>query len=188
MAQTKILVDSNSYFRLAQNIHPLLSVSFGKADYTLYAHDALTAEFSKQSRLQTKFDWFMDAAYVANRSRPLTIGRKEAKGIEQTFEFMWEHVKSEQLGPSPVDTRILATASELGLRIVTDDQDLLALAGMYGVHAMTTLELMRLMFDEDHVTMEKVRQLVAQWACDRDTPANFQRDYLKLFGEAPPNE
>ena len=123
MPQTKILVDSNSYFRLAQNIHPLLSVAFGKAEYTLYAHEALTEEFSKKTRLQTKFDWFMGADYVQNRSRLLRIGRKEAKGIEQTFEYMWEHVQAEKLGPSPVDTRILATAFELSLRMVTDDQD-----------------------------------------------------------------
>jgi hypothetical protein len=38
MAQTKILIDTNSYFRLAQNLHPLLKTPFGKAEYTIYAH------------------------------------------------------------------------------------------------------------------------------------------------------
>lgn len=92
------------------------------------------------------------------------------------------------MGPSPVDTRILATASELGLRLVTDDQDLLSLANMYGVHALTSLELMKLMLDENHITMNLVRRVVAQWVFDRDTPANFLREYQRLFGEQPPRE
>ena len=186
MSQTKILVDSCSYFRLAQNIHPLLAASFGKKAYTLYVHEAVTAEFDRTARLQTKFDWFTRPEYAANRSRPLNIGHKDAKAIEGTFEFMWAHVQDENLGPSPVDVRVLATASELGLMMVTDDTDLLAMAEMYGVHAVTSLELMRLMLTEKHIDMEKVRQVVGQWLYDRDTPANFEADYRKHYGEAPP--
>jgi len=188
MSQTKILVDTCSYFRLAQNIHPLLAVAFGGAEFALYAHEALTKEFQRTARLQTKFDWFTQRDYVENRSRTLLISRKESKAIEDTFEFMWEHVKAENLKPSPVDVRILATASALGLRMISDDQDLLAMAAMYDVHADTTLEIMRLMLDEKHITKDKVRQVVAQWAYDRDTPANFVTDYRRLFGEAPPKE
>lgn len=186
MPQTKILVDTCSYFRLAQNIHPLLAVAFGKAGYTLYAHEAMTQEFERAARLQTKFDWFTRRDYVENRSRPLLIGRKESKGIDTTFDFMWAHVLAEHLKPSPVDVRILATASEIGLRMISDDQDLLTMAKDYGVHADTSLELMRLMLDEKHIDMDKVRQVVGQWLYDRDTPANFAADYRRLFGEAPP--
>ena len=188
MPQTKILVDTCSYFRLAQNIHPLLAVAFGKAGYTLYAHNALTKEFERTARLRTKFDWFTQRTYVENRSRPLQIGRKESKGIDDTFGFMWAHVQAENLKPSQVDVRILATAADFGLRMVSDDQDLLAMATDYGVHADTSLELMRLMLDEKHIDREKVRQVVAQWIYDRDTPANFVTDYRRIFGEAPPKE
>ena len=188
MPQTKILVDTCSYFRLAQNIHPLLAVAFGKAGYTLYAHEALTKEFERTARLKTKFDWFIQRPYVENRSRPLLIGRKESIGINTTFEFMWAHVLAENLNPSPTDVRILATASELSLRMITDDQDLLALAKDYGVHTETSLELMRLMLDEKHIDIEKARQVVSQWIYDRDTPAHFVTDYRRLFSESPPKE
>jgi predicted nuclease of predicted toxin-antitoxin system len=188
MSQTKILVDTCSSLRLAQNLHPLLARSFGAAGYTLYAHEELTGEFAKQTRLRTKYEWFTQAAFVENRARPLLVGRKEKRAIANTFEFMWEHVQAENLGPSPVDVWILATASELGLRIVTDDQDLLAMARDYGVHADTSLEMMRLMLDEGHIDMACVRRVVAQWSYDNDTPANFAADYRRLFGEAPPRE
>ena len=35
MAQTKIIVDSNSYFRLAQNIHPLLWIKSFNSGFTI---------------------------------------------------------------------------------------------------------------------------------------------------------
>jgi hypothetical protein len=34
MAETRIILDTNAYFRLAQSIHPLLSTAFGKQKYT----------------------------------------------------------------------------------------------------------------------------------------------------------
>jgi predicted nucleic acid-binding protein len=188
MAQTKLLIDSTSYFRLAQNIHPLLATPFGKQAYTLYAHEALVREFSRERRLQTKFHWFGEACYVENRARPLQVGRKEKAAIEQTFEYLWAQVQAEQLGPSPVDTRALATALELGLRLVTDDADLIALAKTYGVATLTSLQLMRLMLDEAHITMDKVRQVVAQWRYDRDTPGGFPAEYIARFRENPPKE
>jgi len=184
MPQTKILVDSCSYFRLAQNIHPLLSVAFGAADYTLYAHAELKAEFSRTPRLQTKFEWFMEADYIENRARPLSIGRKEKGAIKTTFEFMWPEVKSR--GPSRVDTWILATAYELRLTMVTDDADLRYVAKDYGVKLLTSMELMRLMLKHGHIDMDKVRQVAAQWIYERETPnANFAKDFRRLFSEAP---
>lgn len=36
MVQKKILLDSNVYFRLANNIRPLLFIQFGDENYCLY--------------------------------------------------------------------------------------------------------------------------------------------------------
>ncbi len=186
MPQTKILVDTCSYLRLAQNLHPLLARTFGSKEYALYVNASVTEEFERQARLQNKFDWFTGAEFVADRSRPLNISRKAAKGIDDTYDFMWAHVQDEELGPSPVDVRVLATASELGIAMVTDDTDLLDMAALYGVHAMNSLELLRLMADEKHIDMDLVHRVVAQWRYDGDTPAKFDADYRRLFGEAPP--
>ena len=182
MPQTKILVDSNSYFRLAQNLHPLLSNPFGQKSYTLYAHTDLTEEFKRTARLQTKFDWFTEPKYVENRMRPLQLGAKERKAIDLTFSYMWEHVQEEKLGPSRVDVRILATAAECNILLVTDDQDLLKMGDMYGIHCLCSLELMRLMYDAKHIKRSNVERVVEQWVFDRDEPASFKSDLRKYFG------
>ena len=187
MAQTKILLDTNSYLRLAQNLHPLLFQSYGEESFTLYAHKDLKDECMRQPRLANKFDWITLAKYEENRKRPLVVSKEKHAEIELNFSFMWGQVESAGLTPSKIDTRILATALALGIRVVTDDQGMLELAAEYEVETWTTLELMKSMIDAGHITMEQVRRVVQQWVYDEDLPARRLRlPYRKFFGEDPP--
>ncbi|MCW1886717.1 hypothetical protein OKA04_18405 [Luteolibacter flavescens] len=187
MAQTKVLLDTNSYLRLAFNLHPLLFVPFGDEAYTLYVHPDLRAECDREPRLRNKFDWVRLPKFEENRKRPLQLSNAQKKAIAENFDFMWGHVAAEGLSPSPVDTRILATALELEIHVVTDDRGMIDLAKEYGVPTWTTLELMKQMFDADHLSIEKVRMLVAQWIYDEDLPARELRTpYRDFFGEDPP--
>jgi predicted nuclease of predicted toxin-antitoxin system len=192
MAQTKIIVDSNSYFRLAQNIHPLLCQPFGKENHTLYMHADLTSEIRSSSRIQNRFDWVCESKYVENRNRSISLTKQQKREIEETCEFMWEHVKDEFLdvrgkGPSRVDVRIVATAAVLGIRMVTDDQDMIELAETYGVHQMTSMELMKLMLDCKYITVDKVDQVVEQWIFEKDTPnRNWKAEFKMVFSRQAP--
>ena len=47
MPQTKILLDTNTYLRLAQSIHPLLGNPCGKENYTLYIHKEIDIELKE---------------------------------------------------------------------------------------------------------------------------------------------
>lgn len=187
MPQTKILLDTNSYLRLAQNLHPLLFVTYGADDYTLYVHKELKDECLRQPRLANKFDWITLEKYEENRKRSLAMSKGDHAETQQNFDFIWGQVESEGLTPSKIDTRILATALTLGIRVVTDDQGMLELAAEYDIKTWTTLELMKSMLDEEHITMEKVRMVVEQWVADSDLPAkNLREPYRIFFGEDPP--
>ena len=189
MTQTKILVDSNSYFRLAQNIHPLLSEPFGEEQYTPYPHKDLTFEFKRKARLRNKFHWFTEPKFVENRKRFLRIGKKEQAEIEDNFEHIWAYIKDNRLNPLEVDTRILAAALALDVPVVTDDRDMREVAALFEIHCIGTLELMKMMLDAKHIKMAKVRQVAAQWQYDNDWPyGGWQKEYNKLFGEKPPKE
>lgn len=192
MAQAKILVDSNSYFRLAQNIHPLLCRQFGKDELTLYIHSDLNAEFKFSSRLKNKFHWVSERGYAENRRRSINLSKAQKKEIEHTYEYLWEHVQEEFLeprgkGPSPIDTRIVATALVLGIRVVTDDRDMMELAETFEVQHVTSLEMMKLMRDEGHIDDDKIDQVVEQWIYENDTPhQNWRKDFEKIFGRKAP--
>jgi len=187
MARTRILLDSNAYFRLARSIRPLLDEEFGgNTRYCLYVIADLEKEFRKSRRLQSKFSWVDDPEYRENRARRLLISRVEQKAIRQAFDYIFNHARSEGLGTSSVDMMALATASVLEIQVVTDDQEMLKLAGDFNIATLTTLALMRLMLDTKRIDMGLVRQICAYWQFKKDLPAKFREEYLDLFQEEPP--
>ena len=64
MPQSKILVDTNAYLRLARTVHPLLFTPFGDAEYCLYIIPELNRELCGH-RLMSKFPWINEAEYAA---------------------------------------------------------------------------------------------------------------------------
>lgn len=191
MAHTEILVDTNSYLRLAQNIHPLLGIAFGEERYALYILPELKAEL-QSSRLENRFPWALEAEYAENRQKTLLIGKKQRTAIQDTYEYMWDYVTTEILparkkGPSPVDTLHIATAAERGIQVVTDDQDMIELAETYGVPHLTSLELMALMLKHGQIDLGCIEQIASQWRYEGDTPyQGWEKEYRKLFGMMPP--
>lgn len=186
MPQSKLLIDSNVYFRLAREIHPLLFQTFGKERWCLYALRELQEEFDNSSRLQRRFRWVDEDSYRLNRSKRLQIGRAERREILEVEKFMWDTVQSECPGPSPIDVRILAHGYVLEIPVVTDDPDMRRLAEIYSVEVKLTLELLKLMLDAGHITMEQVEGVVLYWLEMKDFPTGFNTDYPRIFGARPP--
>ena len=74
MPQSKILVDTNSYLRLAKSIRPLLFVPFGDKEYCLYILSELNEEL-KTSKLDNKFPWTQEDEFIENRKFFPKIGK-----------------------------------------------------------------------------------------------------------------
>lgn len=186
MPQSKILVDSNAYFRLAQSIHPLLKVTFGEQDYCLYVIKELQEEYDKNPRLKNAFSWVNQPEYKENRSHKLVVSREQQKEIEHAFEFVHDYAKTNSFSVSKVDISGLTHALILKVPIVTDDSDMLAVAEAFDIKALNTLELLKLMLDSNHVNMGKVKEIAAYWEYLNDKPKSFEKDYRRLFKETPP--
>ena len=133
MAQHKLLLDSNSYFRLAKSIHPLLFESFGEEAFTLYVLPELEEEYVKSSRLHSKFPWVLEPEFRNNRSKCLSLSKQQKKNRETAYEIMWDYVQTELPGPSRVDVTVLSHAYVLGIPVVTDDGDMIQLAETFGI-------------------------------------------------------
>jgi hypothetical protein len=90
-------------------------------------------------------------------------------------------------GPSPIDTRIVAAAHVLGIPVLTDDRDMIALAKEFAVKHVTSLGVMKRMLDANHINDDKVDQVVQQWSYENDTPhRDWKREFKKLFGREAP--
>ena len=182
MPQSKILVDTNSYLRLAQTIRPLLFVPFGDNEYCLYILPELNDELANR-RLNSKFPWVEEEEYLENRKSFPTVGRKQKRAILTNFDFIWDFVQTELPGPSRVDALYIAYALELGVPVVTDDQDMTELAKEFEVPVMPTLELLKIMHDSNYADLKKIKGIVEYWRAIGDCPANLHRDLKKFFPE-----
>ena len=186
MPQSRILVDTNVYFRLAQSIHPLLGEEFGTKKYCLYCIKELQDEYNRSPRLKNTFSWVNDPEYVKNRAHLLKITREEKLEIKRAYDFIYDYARNFHPGVSKIDVLCLAHAEQLRIPIVTDDEEMRIAGGTYGIKTLRTLELLKLMLDSRHIDIKKVREIAAYWIYLNDKPKDFVIDYKRLFGEAPP--
>lgn len=186
MAESRILVDSNAYFRLAQSIRPLLNATFGEQSYCLYVLKELQAEYEKNPRLKNTFPWVNEPEYRDNRSILLSVTRQEKPEIQRAYEFILHYARNVHPGVSKVDVLCLAHAEQLKIPVVTDDEEMRILASDYGIKTYNTLELLKLMLDCGYIEMEKIRQIAGYWLYLNDMPKDFRKDYRKIFDEEPP--
>jgi hypothetical protein len=67
--------------------------------------------------------------------------------------------------------------------VVTDDQDMAELAEAFEVKYIPTLELMKIMHDNGHAYIGKIKGIVDSWIATGDCPTNLHRDLKKFFPE-----
>jgi hypothetical protein len=93
MPSCNIIVDSCSYFRLAQSIHPLLKIPFGRQKYCLGVIDELDKEYAKSPTLKNKFFWVNQPEYAGNRKDCFSPSLKQRSEINHAFFFIREFVR-----------------------------------------------------------------------------------------------
>lgn len=183
--QTRILIDSNVYFRLAQSIHPLLRQEFGANRYCLYIIDGFDSEYVKNSRLNSTFGWVELKEYVENRSQKINRSKKEKEEVRFNLEYLKETAIDLELTTSPTDIDALALAMVLDIYIVTDDSDMLKLAAEFDIKTYKTVELLKLMFDANHIDNVKIDSITSYLSYSNDLPKDFAKDFINIFGRNP---
>ena len=181
------LVDSCSYFRLAQSLHPLLKTVFCEGRHSLGVIKELQDEYKKNSSLKNKFAWIEQPRYADNRQKCFVISAGHKTEISNAVLFMRETARDMELGASRVDIICLAHAYVLNIPIVTDDSDLADLSKEYDVTVYNSLELLKVMFDCGHISIDQVRAIASYWVYFKDTPKSYHKDFKKLFGEPIPS-
>lgn len=176
MPQTKLLLDTNAYLRLAYSIHPLLFVSFGKEKYTLYVIKDFQKEFDRQSRLKRKFPWVNKPKFAKNRSKFLTFSKKDKEQIKLAETYIWDQNINLGWGASVVDVLALAVGYVLDIPVVTDDKGMIDLADSLGIKTMRILPLLIKMFESGHIDLFKIKELVGWLSYTNDLP---YKDFIK---------
>ncbi len=181
-----ILVDSCSYFRLAQSIHPLLKRPFCEEKHVLGVIKELNMEYNKNPSLKHKFFWVNEVEFAENRKRCFILSVQQKSDINNTVFFLRDTARQEGYGVSKADLTGLSYAQVLSIPVVTDDTDMLKLAREYEIKTFTSLDIMKLLYDCDVINMKKVRAIAAFWVYLKDTPKSYKTSYQKLFNEPAP--
>lgn len=184
----KILIDTNTYLRLAVVMDPLvLSEIPGEDGGELWILPDLYKELKRSPRLSHEFSWTANPEMVDNRKRCRWHIDSDTKGqIDSAYQFALRLSQETQNGASPFDIRCLAYGYVLELLVVTDDGDMRLLADELEVAHTNTLGLLKRMLDAGACDMSKIRSIVQYWIAVDDLPANYRSDFKRLFGETPP--
>lgn len=187
------ILDSNAYFRLAYSLHPLLGQPFGKSNerYVLRVIAQLDTEYNRSTRLQHKFHWVKDKKFTANRqAEQLNVARKQSREAEQARSYILSMEKDLGCDISLVDATALAIGFIKQQPVVTDDKDMCKVATALGIEVWSLLQLLKLMFDEGHIDLNKAREIAQFLDYENDLPcgrAEFSRQFKRFFGSEPFN-
>lgn len=195
---TLVLLDTNTYLRLAKRIRPLLGVKFGQKDYVLTILKDVEDEVHRNRALRSVFPWFDNEDFGKERDAKrvrLTVDERQA--VENAQSILRAHVLAEvdrftekgRQPPSPTDCRVLAFGQIRPAIVVTDDLGMHLLAGdfelpiWHGWQLVAKMKSARLV-DEGLVrdiyeALERNGDLTATW---RDAKHS---EFARIFGAAP---
>lgn len=187
-----ILLDSNAYLRLAISIHPLLGQKFGKDDEetnVLRVIKKLDQEYLRNPRLQSKFHWVREPTYSENRqAERLNIAPKQQKEIDNAVSFILAEEKKSAYDLSLVDVQALAVAFAKQCPVISDDKGMQEIGKLFDIEVWSTLQLLRLMLNEQWIDLDKCIEIAAYWNHENDLPcgkAEFIAAFRKFFKTDP---
>lgn len=177
-----LVIDSNSYLRIARNIHPLLGQSLGPLEYKIFIHSKFHSEFNKNDRLVSKFNWVNTPEFIANRNNfQIEIEFYQRKKIENTYSIIKDYKKKNRSTISDVDMIALSTAYVLKIPLITDDPDMLIAAVEFGIKCIKTIEFLSYLHKNKVLDDFKISEIFGYWEYDNDCPTDYKSDRIKYF-------
>jgi len=187
MAYIRILLDTNAYLRIGKSIKPLLGIPIGGQKKALYILKQSQDEFDKVSKLKSKFAWIQQEEYTKEKEKILTTTPGEKVEIERIWDYIWHYQKDEGYSLSPVDISCIATALILKIKLVTDDLEMKKTAKIFGVEVIDTIQLLKILVDEQKIDLAKVKEIVSYLKYIKDFPHFLNASYKAAFNENPPD-
>jgi predicted nucleic acid-binding protein len=115
------------------------------------------------------------------------IGKQRAQ-VEQARSFIIKTEGDLGCNLSLVDATALAVGFVKKQPVVADDQDLCTVANSFGIEVWGMLQLLKLMLDEEHITLRKVVEIAQLLDYENDLPcgkAEFIKQFKQFFRTAP---
>jgi hypothetical protein len=190
-----VLLDTNSYLRLAKRVRPAVGVKFGKKEYVLTVHKSTEDEVRRNPRLRSEFPWFDDAVYAQERfAKQVRLSPDEHAQAAAAKSVLHSSVLAEPLRfmtgrrspPSDTDCYLLALGQVKPAIVVTDDLGMHLLAADFNLPVWHGHELLRKLQAAKIVDKELIRQIYEALETNNDLPATWlaakHTVFAKIFG------
>lgn len=195
---TCVLLDTNTYLRLAKRIQPLLGVPFGQKGYVLTILKDVEDEVRRNPVLCFKFPWFNEQTLAAERlAKRVRLSTAESAQIRSMTSVLRAHVLENvsaytskgRSPPSPTDCYCLAFGQVRSAIVATDDLGMHRLAGEFDLPVWHGHEVLRKMLTAKTIDRALVIEIYTALENNNDLPASW-RDvkhtaFRKIFGPAP---
>lgn len=192
---TLVLLDTNTYLRLAKRIRPLLGVKFGQKDYVLTVLKDVEDELRRSPKLRFNHPWFEEPALGAERdARQVRLSDDEKRQLDSARSVLRAHVLAEvavyitggRQPPSDTDCRVLAFGQIREAIVVTDDLGMHRLAGDFELPIWHGWELLAKMRSAKKVDNDLIREIYDALERNGDLTATWREakhtEFVKVFG------
>lgn len=195
---TLVLLDTNTYLRLAKRIRPMLGVSFGQKNYVLTVLKVVETEVRRNPRLSFKHPWFdledfsreRDAAHICLTAAE-KIALENAQGILLGFVRLDldKYITGGRSPPSPTDCRILAFGQIRSAIVVTDDLGMHLLAADFEIPIWHGWQLLSKMKAAKLISNDLIRDIYDALERNGDLTVTWinakHKEFQRIFGKLP---
>jgi hypothetical protein len=192
---TLVLLDTNTYLRLAKRIRPLLGVKFGQKDYVLTVLRDVEDEVRRSPKLRFQHPWFEEPVLGAERdAKQVRLNADEKRQLDIARSVLRAHVLAAvdlyttggRQPPSDTDCRVLAFGQIREAVVVTDDLGMHQLAGDFELPIWHGWELLAKMRSAKKVDNDLIREIYDALERNGDLTATWRdakhTEFVKIFG------
>lgn len=191
---TQVLLDTNTYLRLAKRIRPAVGRKFGQVPYVLVILKAVEDEVHRSARLRFLNPWFDEPEFASERQAKQTrLNEAEKQEIKLVKDVLQGTVQLDvakyttgRSPPGATDCWLLAYGQVKGAVVVTDDLGMHTLASDFGLKVWHGFELLAKLRTAKVVDNDLVREIYDALERNGDMTETWRqakhREFVRIFG------
>lgn len=188
---TLVLLDTNTYLRLAKRVRPAVGVKFGQKGYVLTILKMVEDEVHQSSRLRHQYPWFDDAEFADERmAKQVRLSANEKSSIQAVQSVLRASVLEDadkftsggRSPPGATDCWLLAFGQVRPAIVVTDDLGMHTLAEGFGIKVWHGYELLDKLRSAKVVDAELIRDIYDALERNGDLTATWREARTRVFG------
>lgn len=192
---TEVLLDTNTYLRLAKRIRPAVGRQFGQVPYVVVILKAVEDEVHRSPRLKFHNPWFDEPEFAQERlakQKRLSADDKSAMTLVQDVLLGMVQMEVDKYTshgrhpPGATDCWLLAYAQVKNAVVVTDDLGMHTLASEAGLKVWHGFELLAKLKTAKVVDNELIREIYDALERNGDMTETWRqakhREFARIFG------